>query len=86
MATLSMSIGALSDSITVSDANAQRVLESAYALFHQDQEETPAAAERLEFIVHELIPTMLVDKARQYEEWVAIENAKQGVSDDPPEL
>jgi uncharacterized protein YbaR (Trm112 family) len=86
MATLTLKISTLSSSLDVSDANAQRVLESAFALFHQDETDeegnavTYTAKQRLDWIVKTLIPQMLVDKARQYEEQQTIRDAQKAAA------
>lgn len=83
MATLTLKISTLSSSLEVSDANATRVLESAFALFHQNEVDaegnaiTYTAKQRLDWIVRTLIPQMLVDKARQYDEQVAFREAQK---------
>ena len=84
MATLTLKIATLTSSLEVSDANATRVLEAAFALFHQgetDAEGNPVvvtytAKQRLDYIVKVLIPMMLADKARQFEEQQAIRQAQ----------
>jgi hypothetical protein len=98
MATLTLGISVLSSRLTVPDANAQRVLETAFALFHQhewvldkdglptDVPVTYTPQQKLDWITWVLIPQMLVDKAQQYEEMAAIRAAKQSVADDPPIL
>jgi uncharacterized protein YbaR (Trm112 family) len=92
MATLTLKISTLTSSIEVSDANATRVLESAFALFHQnktDEDSNPVvytAKQRLDWIVKVLIPQMLVDKARQYEEQRAIRDAQKAAAADTPKF
>ena len=82
MATLTLKIATLTSSIDVADANAGRVLESAFALLHQndvDGDGIPISytpKQRLDWIVRVLIPQMLVDKARQYDEQQAIRAAQ----------
>jgi len=82
MATLTLSIGPLTSSKAATDENAQRVLESAYALFNDDDEATNQ--EKLDYIVQVLIPLALIGKAQQYEERVALAEAVAGVNSDPP--
>jgi uncharacterized protein YbaR (Trm112 family) len=82
MATLTLKIATLTSSIEVGDANATRVLESAFALFHQNDFDVDGKAivytpkQRLDWIVKVLIPQMLVDKARQFEEQKTVREAK----------
>jgi len=83
MAQMTLSIGPLTSSKTATDANAQRVLESAFALFHDELDEF-TNQEKLDYIAQTLIPMMLTDRARQYEERQAILDAEQSVIDDPP--
>ena len=86
MATLTLQIATLTSSLEVSDANATRVLESAFALFHQgetDEGGNPVvytAKQRLDYIVQTLIPQMLADKALQYDERQAIRQARQNAA------
>ena len=84
MATLSLSISVLESSVTVGDVAAQRVLESAFALFHQDDETVYTSKQKLDYIVKELIPLMLQDKARQFEEQEAIKAAQVASAADAP--
>jgi len=96
MATLTLKIATLTSSTEATDANATRVLESAFALFHQndwvlDEDGQPTdvpvtytAKQRLDWIVKTLIPQMLADKARQYEEQVAIRDAQAAAALDAP--
>ena len=89
MATLTLTIATLTASRGATDENAQRVLESAFALFHQNEwvldefgqpTDVPVvytAQERLDWIVQVLIPMQLMDRARQYEELVAIRETKE---------
>lgn len=88
MATLTLSIGPLTSTLQATDANAQRVLGGAFALFHQNEEEpkTYTSKEKLDWIVRVLIPQMLVDKAAQYEEAVAIREAQKAAREDAPIL
>jgi DNA-binding transcriptional regulator/RsmH inhibitor MraZ len=59
------------------------VLESAFALFHQDETDaegnviTYTAKQRLDWIVRVLIPQMLVDKARQYNEQTVMRETQE---------
>lgn len=82
MATLTLKIATLTSSIDVTDANATRVLESAFALFHQNDMDEKGklvaytAKQRLDWIVEVLIPAMLSDKARQFEEQRTVREAK----------
>lgn len=82
MATLTLKIATLTSSIDVTDANATKVLESAFALFHRnDMDEkgepvTYTAKQRLDWIVKVLIPAMLSDKAQQLEEQRTVREAK----------
>jgi len=88
MATLTLKIATLTSSIDVTDANASKVLESAFALFHRndfvldaegqptDVLKTYTAKQRLDWIVKVLIPAMLSDKARQFEEQRTVGEAK----------
>ena len=93
MTTLTLKIGPLTASTTANDANAQRVLESCFALFHrrdyedadepvEGEEPTPPVLktytpqQKLNWVVRVLIPQMLVDKARQYEEAEAVRAAQ----------
>ena len=90
MATLSLSISVLESSIEVGDTSAQRVLESAFALFHQDDVDENGdpvvytSKQKLDWIVQHLIPLMLQDKARQHEEQVAIRAAQVASAADAP--
>lgn len=96
MATLTLKITTLTSSIEVADANAARVLESAFALFHQndfvlDEDGNPTDVlktytpqQRLNWIVKVLVPQMLADKARQYEEQRAIRDAQKAAALDAP--
>ena len=89
MATLTLKIATLTSSIEVNDANATRVLESAFALFHQNEADDGnpvvyTAKQRLDWIVKVLIPQMLVDKARQFEEQRAIRDAQKTAAADTP--
>jgi uncharacterized protein YbaR (Trm112 family) len=90
MATLTLKISTLTSSIEVNDANATRVLESAFALFHQSETDEDGnsvvytAKQRLDWIVKVLIPQMLVDKARQFEEQRAIRDAQKTAAADTP--
>ena len=86
--TLTLKIATLTASVTASDANAQRILEACFALFHQndfvlDAEgqstgvlKTYTSQQKLTWIVKELIPAMLVDKARQWDEQQAVRAAQ----------
>ena len=86
--TLTLKIGTLTASATATDANAQRILEACFALYHRndfvlDAEgqsagvlKTYTAQQRLDWIVKELIPQMLVDKARQWDEREAVRVAQ----------
>jgi len=96
MATLTLDIATLTSSRDATNANAQRILESAFALFHQDEwvlDEfgfptdvpiTYTAQEKLDWIVQVLIPMQLADKARQYEEMIAIHETKEALALDEP--
>lgn len=83
MATLTLTIGALISDTTVTDANAQRVLASAFALFNADPD-IFTDQEKLDWIVQTLIPDLLADKARQYEEKQAFADAQANVNNDLP--
>ncbi len=84
MATLTLGIATLSSSLTVPDANAQRVLEAAFALFHRHEADaTYTPQQKLDWITRVLIPQMLTDKAQQYEEVAAIRAAKEQLAADP---
>ena len=88
MATLTLKIATLTSSIEVADANATRVLESAFALFHQNDIDEGGKAivytpkQRLDWIVKVLLPQMLADKARQYDEQQTIRAAQLAASTD----
>jgi len=90
MATLTLSISVLTSSIEVGDVAAQRVLESAFALFHQDDVDENGdpvvytSKQKLDWIVQHLIPLMLQDKARQFEEQQAIKAAQVASAADAP--
>lgn len=86
MATLTLKIATLTSSVEAVDANASRILEACFALFHQnpelDEEGNPVVVtytpkQKLDWIVQKLIPQMLVDKARQYDEMLAIREAQE---------
>lgn len=83
MAALTLTIGALTSDTTVTDVNAQRVLASAFALFH-DEPDGFTDQGKLDWIVQTLIPDLLADKARQYEEKQAFADAQANVNNDLP--
>lgn len=88
MAKLTLGIATLTASTTATDANAQRVLEACFALYHRHDYEMDAEGmptdtlktytpqQRLDWIVKVLIPEMLVDKARQFQEQQAVRTAQ----------
>ena len=84
MATLSLSISVLESSIEVGDVAAQRVLESAFALFHPGDETVYTSKQKLDYIVKVLIPLMLQDKAKQFEEQQLIRAAQVASAADAP--
>ena len=85
MAELTLEIGPLTSSKIATDANAQRVLESVFALYH-DEPGGYTNQQKLDYIVQVLIPQFLVGRAHQYEERQAIEDAKDDLRNDPPEF
>ena len=85
MATLTLKIATLTSSLEVADANATRVLEAVFALYHHAQQRdeegstiatTYTPKERLDWIVKTLIPQMLEDKARKWSETELIKAAQ----------
>ena len=80
MATLSLSIGPLTSSKTVVDANAQDVLASVFAYYHPEDADEFTNQEKLDNLVQIIIPLLLIDKARQYEERAA----RIALDSDPP--
>jgi len=78
--TLTLKIGTLTASATATDANAQRILEACFALFHQGDPVAYTSQQKLTWIVKVLIPQMLVDKARQFQEQQAVRAAQAAAS------
>jgi len=76
MAKLTLAIATLTASTTATDANAQRVLEACFALYHRHDDTEYTPNQKLDWIVKELIPEMLVDKARQFQEQQAVRTAQ----------
>jgi len=95
MADLRLTIGTLTSKKTADNTRVKRVLEAVFALFHQGEVDEqgqaipydPAAytdQQKLDYVVQDLIPQMLVDKARQYEEQQAIRQAQEDAAADAP--
>lgn len=82
MATLELTISALTSSKEATDANAQDVLTSVFAYYHPHDAGEFTNQEKLDELVQVIIPRLLIDKARQYEERVAM----IAIDSDPPEF
>ena len=80
MATLTLTIGPLTSSRETTDANAQDVLSSVFAYYHPEDADDFTNQEKLDELVQVLIPKLLLDKARQYEERAA----RIALESDPP--
>lgn len=90
--TLTLKIATLTASATAPDANAQRILEACFALFHQNDFVLDAegqstgvlksytSQQKLTWIVQVLIPQMLVDRARMWDEQQAVRAAQAAAS------
>lgn len=98
MATLTLKISSLTGTAAFTDANALGVLLSAFQLFHQadfvlDKDGNPTEVpktytnqQKLDYIVQELIPMFLVEKARQYDEISKRDEIKAITERDQPKL
>lgn len=80
MATLELTIGSLTSSKEATDGNAQDVLTSVFAYYHPEDAGEFTNQEKLDELVQVIIPRLLIDKARQYEERAAM----VAIDSDPP--
>lgn len=80
MATLTLTIATLTSSKEATDANAQDVLTSVFAYYHPEDAGEFTNQEKLDELVQVIIPRLLIDKARQYEERAAM----VAIDSDPP--
>lgn len=78
--TLTLKIGTLTASATAEDANAQRILEACFALYHRGDAKPYTPQQKLDWVVKALIPALLVDKVHQWDERDAVRVAQETVS------